>query len=450
MGNPLQPGTVLADRFHLVRPLGSGAVGMVWQAQDAHLENEEVAVKILNPSFTDDPQAISDLKREVLLTRRLRHPNIVAIHTFWDAGEHRFITMEYVKGGNLAGLLRERQAPFAAAEILPWAEQLCQALHHAHEQEVLHRDIKPGNILIDGRNRVRLADFGIARTAQEARDRISGHVTSGTILFMSPEQLLGMSLDQRSDLYSLAATIYELLRGHPPFYRGAILNQIQNQDPPPIPNCSDELNGVLLRALRKNPKKRQTDCLAFLSELAGTLVDGNIAAGDVPEKGTDSSISWGETSPQNETVLLSPPKVVTGRRIGDLLVEAGVITDEQLQMALQQQRKGQERLGMTLVRLGFADEELIANALSDQMAVPRASFETRSFDVALAKSIPRVFCESHKCLPICRIVGQVIVAMADPMDFATLNELEQLLEAAVEPRVATASGIMSAVERVFG
>ncbi|MFA6243014.1 MAG: serine/threonine-protein kinase, partial [Candidatus Hydrogenedentales bacterium] len=140
----------------LVRPIGQGSVGAVWLAKDTQLNDEPVACKVLTPTFADDRRAISDLKREVLLTRRLRHPNIVAIHSFWDADGDRFITMEYIPGLNLAQRMKERGSPYGLAEAMPWIEQICHALAYAHAQGILHRDVKPANVLLGAGGSVRL------------------------------------------------------------------------------------------------------------------------------------------------------------------------------------------------------------------------------------------------------------------------------------------------------
>ena len=263
----LSLGLLLAGRFLLVRRLGLGGLGHVWLAEDRQLDGELVACKVLKDEFTHDRRAVADLKREVLLTRRLRHPHILAVYTFWETDANRFITMEYVDGKNLADALFDRQTPFTLQETAPGIQRLGDALDYAHGEGVLHRDIKPGNILLDGKGKVRLADFGIARLAREVRTRLTGEISCGTLLYVSPEQLMGEPLDRRSDLYSLAATLYELLSGAPPFTSGSIVTQIQMKPPAPVPHLSDAVNRVLLQGLAKDPDRRQDTCGHFCREL---------------------------------------------------------------------------------------------------------------------------------------------------------------------------------------
>jgi len=156
---------MLADRFRLIRQVGEGSIGVVWVAEDTHLDNERVACKILREELSSKREALAALKREVLLTRKLRHPNILAVYTFWEAEPSGFITMEYVDGQNLAEALADRGRPFTVKETLPWLRELSEALDYAHGRGVLHRDVKPANILLGKDGHVRLADFGIASMA---------------------------------------------------------------------------------------------------------------------------------------------------------------------------------------------------------------------------------------------------------------------------------------------
>ena len=181
-----RPGMVLAGRFQLVQHLDHGGLGDIWLAEDRLLDHEPIACKLLREDVVQDGRAVAELKREVLLTRRLRHPNIIGIYTFWESNQTPFITMEYVPGADLGDALHGRKRPFAPGEVRAWFEQLAGALDYAHGQGVLHRDVKPGNILLDEHQKVRLSDFGIARMAHELRARSGHEFTAGTILYMSP------------------------------------------------------------------------------------------------------------------------------------------------------------------------------------------------------------------------------------------------------------------------
>lgn len=452
-GDSLEPDGVLASRFRLVRHLGRGSLGHVWLARDTQLEDEEVACKILRRDLFYDRRAIADLKREVLLTRRLHHPNILAVYTFWETLEHRFITMDYVEGKNLLDALIQHRTPFRVDEILPWLEQLCQALDYAHGQEILHRDVKPGNILLGDDGNVRLGDFGIARTAEEVRMRFTGEMTSGTLLFMSPEQLLGDRLDGRSDLYSLAATVYELLSGMPPFYEGSVITQIQMKPVPPIAHLSDSINQVLLKALAKSPSHRQASCGAFLAEFSETVSRWCAAhpSEALPEPAVAKPASGFRWDPDADTVQLYVSKTEQHKpRVGMMLIDAGIVTAEQLDEALGIQEQTEEKLGAVLVRLGYVAEEAISEAVGGQLQVDFVHLEDQTFDPEVTGLVPARMARARCCIPIRREQGKILVAMADPLDLGALNEIERLCKEQVEVRIAPESAVMAAIDRVYG
>lgn len=263
----LKPEVRLLGQFRLTRKLGSGGMGDVWLARDEKLD-DEVALKVLKSNLVGEKRAVEDLKQEVRLTRRLRHPNIVAVHAYHEEGMVHFVSMEYVEGQSLSEAMVSKGKPFTLAEILPWVSQLAQALNYAHQERVLHRDIKPGNILLDRQGNIKLADFGIARIAKDTETRVTGSMSSGTLVYMSPEQLMGNKLDVRADVYSLAATVYDLLTGHPPFYTGEIKDQIKEKPAPRIDGVNNAVNAVLLRSLAKKPEDRADSAIQFFQELS--------------------------------------------------------------------------------------------------------------------------------------------------------------------------------------
>ncbi len=432
----MEPGTVLGDRFELERSIGSGAVGQVWLAHDLMLEGEAVACKFLHEELADDPQSVSDMKREVLLARKLRHAGIVGLHTFWALDGHRFITMEYVDGADLSRALAERETAFGIDAVLPWAEQICEALEFAHSRGVLHRDIKPSNILLDADGEVRIADFGIACTAQEARARSTGRTTSGTLLFMSPEQLAGESLDPRTDLYSFATTLYELLNGTPPFHQGSIVAQIQFTPAAPIATLPDAVNAVLLQALSKKRVDRQPSCGAFVRALAGAAA----AAGSITPEMAAAVPQKMRSDPNKKTVPMRHANVER-QRLGTILVEARAITQSQLNQALSDQHSEGGRVGERLIANGVITETTIADALERQLQIIREAPVRGDIDVAIAGRVDANWVREQGCLPLRVQDERLIVAMVDPLDFDAVNELESLYGLPVEPRIATASEI---------
>ncbi len=435
---------LLAGRFELVRRVGRGGIGSVWLAKDLQLDGEPVACKVLKQELHEDRRAVADLKREVLLTRRLRHANILPVYTFWETDDKRFITMEFVEGENLADTLFNRSKPFAVGDILPWVRCLCEALDYAHANGVLHRDVKPGNILLDTQNQVQLADFGIARTAREVSNRLTGEMTCGTLMYVSPEQLMGEPMDRRSDLYSLATSTYELLSGQPPFVSGSIITQIQMKPAAPIAGLDDAINGVLLKALEKNAAKRHNSCLEFFHALEGAA--GQAGPGRLQALPTVRE----DNSPEDDTVVL-PKRDSTAlrRRLGTVLLEAGAILPSELDQALAEQGRYGERLGEVLTRMGVVNEEAIAQALSEQMQLPLSMLEKETADPEVADVLTREMAAGRQCLPLRRNDAGVVVAMADPLDLTTLNELEATFQTRVDILIATPSAVSAAIKRYY-
>jgi serine/threonine protein kinase len=267
--------TLGAGRYTLMQELGRGSMGTVWLAKDNELK-EEVAIKLLAPELSGDAVTIANLKREVSKSRKLSHNNIIRIHDLSNLpGEVPFITLEYVRGSNMDAVRL-----YQPDELISWEQlrsvilQLCDALETAHQQKIVHRDLKPANIMVDEEYNVKLADFGIAATINEATARSSmAGLVSGTLHFMSPQQLRGDDPRASDDIYSLGATIYNLLTGHPPFKSGDIQSQITEQIPPSVsqvleamgrPNAiPDYVNTIINACLAKEPEDRPQSAKAI-------------------------------------------------------------------------------------------------------------------------------------------------------------------------------------------
>jgi serine/threonine protein kinase len=204
----LEPGQRLFNRYKLKRPLGSGGMGVVWLARDEKLE-QDVALKFLSGTMLHDPRAIDRLKRETRHSLKLTHPNIIRIYDFVENDGLAAIAMEYVDGWSLWAMKVDRaHYCFTTEEIAPWVRQICVALDYAHfEAKLIHRDLKPGNLLVDARNQIKVADFGIAhRMSGSAAPETASHVAVGTIEYMSPQQATGEEPSLSDDIYSLGAT----------------------------------------------------------------------------------------------------------------------------------------------------------------------------------------------------------------------------------------------------
>jgi serine/threonine protein kinase len=230
-------------RYVLRRVLGRGGMGIVWLGHDERLDRE-VALKFLPDAINFDPSALDDLKRETRRCLELTHPNIIRIYDFAKDEQAAAISMEYIDGQTLAALrIGKPSRVFEAVEIRNWMIKACQALHYAHEEVgVVHRDLKPANFMVTSRGQMKLADFGIAQNVCDSMSRLTmRRSSSGTLAYMSPQQLNGDMAKPSDDVYALGATIYELLTGKPPFHSGDIPFQVRLSMPRSMTEKRQEL-----------------------------------------------------------------------------------------------------------------------------------------------------------------------------------------------------------------
>jgi serine/threonine protein kinase len=226
----------LFDRYALKEILGRGGMGIVWLAFDEQLERD-VALKFLPEMFAFDEHAVADLKRETKKSQELRHHHIVQVYDFVTDKQNACISMEYVDGSTLSALkARQPEHCFEVDEVRDWVGQLCEALAYAHGRaRVVHRDLKPANLMLDGKGDLKITDFGIARSLTDSATMITrSQGTSGTLVYMSPQQLDGEKASHLDDIYSVGATLYELLTSKPPFYSGQVDHQIREKTPASI------------------------------------------------------------------------------------------------------------------------------------------------------------------------------------------------------------------------
>jgi formylglycine-generating enzyme required for sulfatase activity len=260
---------VLGGRYELIEELGRGGMGIVYRANDIKL-GINVAIKLLPDYLAKDRRGVESLKREALASMKLSHPNIIRFYHFEDHGDEKFLIMEFVEGKALDEILDESpNHKMAEEDVIRYAIEACSALTYAHNRGVIHRDIKPSNIMLSKDNEIKIGDFGIARVLKESHTRHTGSTTSGTLLYMSPEHILGQKCDARSDIYSLGITLYELLNGEVPFSSGDIVTQHREVMPKPIEGVSDRLNWIILKCLEKESDHRWQNVQALLDVLEG-------------------------------------------------------------------------------------------------------------------------------------------------------------------------------------
>ena len=269
----VEEGMLIGDRYRIETLLGEGGMGRVFLATDLELGEKPFALKFLPQELSRDPAALQDLRREMQIAMQLNDDHIVRLFNFETVEGYRFLKMEYVDGPTLADLLfrkREQGATFTVDELLPLVRQICSALEYAHGRQVVHRDLKPGNVMVNSRGEAKLMDLGIARVVQDTMSRVSNRPRTGTLVYMSPEQHRGdRAIDGRSDLYSLGCTVYELLSGRPPFFEGNLAYQHLSQSPEPLRSVPAWVNEAVLRALAKDPDDRFGSAMEFYEELTG-------------------------------------------------------------------------------------------------------------------------------------------------------------------------------------
>lgn len=259
-------GTLLAGRYHVVRQLGQGGMGSVWLVEDMQLDNKQFAIKMLPSILVSNKRAYRQLKNEALVAMKLTHPNIVTLRAFEENNGNPFLVMDYIDGQTLDDYLSEK-GTLAEDETIKILHPIAAALDYAHSKGVVHRDVKPSNVMIAKDGTPYILDFGIAREMQETMANVTGRLSSGTLLYMSPEQLNGDPPLPAQDIYSFAAMAYECLTGRPPFVHGAVEDQIRNKAPAPLVG-SGTLNSSLvpsvMSGLAKSPEERPSSCAAVI------------------------------------------------------------------------------------------------------------------------------------------------------------------------------------------
>ncbi|MEA2433522.1 MAG: eukaryotic-like serine/threonine-protein kinase [Actinomycetota bacterium] len=309
----MNPNDVIQGRYRLEKPIGRGGMAEVWCARDSRLDRS-VAVKVLSHQFHDDPEWLVRFFSEAQSVARISHPNVVSVLDFGEFEERPYLVMEYAPGGSLAEFVGEPVLPERALEVVAEAASGAGA---AHDAGLVHRDIKPGNILLTDDKRAKLADFGIA--AGEGSERLTATgLAIGSPHYVSPEQASGRTATPRSDVYSLGVVLYELLTGRPPFDADnamaiAIAHVEKAPEPPSkyVPGLDPAIDELALRALAKDPAAR----FANGHEFAAALEAPERVAALVPMTGTEivdhDEGYWAESPPIWKRMAIGVAVLVT-------------------------------------------------------------------------------------------------------------------------------------------
>jgi serine/threonine protein kinase len=296
----LPPDTVLHNRYRLIEPVGEGGMATVYRALDTRL-GRTVAVKVLHPEYSRDEPFLRRFTQEAEFAASLgSHPNIVAIYDVGEDGPLHYMVMELIEGRNLKDLIRE-QAPFSVPEAFGVGRQVASALDFAHKRGLVHRDVKPQNIMVTTDGVAKVTDFGIAISHSASQLTRTGMVI-GTVHYFSPEQAQGKPVTPASDIYSLGVILYEMLTAHLPFEAenaiGVAMQHLHSEPPSPWdynPDLPARAVGVVMRALEKDPARRYSDA----AELAAAL-----AAQAAPDLGATTAIAPIPNSPVDERTSL--------------------------------------------------------------------------------------------------------------------------------------------------
>ena len=294
----LRPGTVLGRRYEILQILGEGGMGAVYRARDREV-NRTVALKVIRPELTGNSAILDRFKQELVLSHQVTHRNVVRIYDMGDADGIKFITMEYIEGHDLRSLIAQQKV-FQPEEAVEMMRQVCRALEAAHTVGVIHRDLKPQNIMRDKQGRVVVMDFGLARLLDSEGGMTQTGAIVGTMEYMSPEQGLGKPLDGRSDLFAVGLIFYELLTGKMPYKADSALASLVKRTHERAAPVSDEsasipraLSDIVGKCLEPKLQDRYQHVGEILTDLEAW--QGGRAAATL--KFPDSSRPWGQTIP---------------------------------------------------------------------------------------------------------------------------------------------------------
>ena len=265
----LPEGYEIDGRYEVEEKLGQGGFGAVYRVHDRQMGVKK-ALKVIPESVASDREAMADLQAEARTMVSLNNENIVRVYDIHNSGSIKYLDMEYVEGRSLSDLKIEHEGKrLPEAKVKELALKIAKGMGYAHNRNVIHKDIKPQNIMVKEGGRIKIMDFGISESVRTSMSRIRNSSSSGKLVYMSPEQVRGEDIGKESDIYSFGAMLYELLSGHPPFYKGAIEYQIFNEPVKPLEYVSEGMNRILQKCLAKDYRERYRDFREVIDALEG-------------------------------------------------------------------------------------------------------------------------------------------------------------------------------------
>lgn len=320
-------GAILERRYRVDAPLARGGMSSVYQGVDLRLDRP-VAIKVMEPRFAADRSFIDRFELEARAAARLHHPNVVAVHDQGVDNDQIYLVMELVDGGTLRDLLKEHGGPLPVPLAFSILDPMLNALAAAHRAGLVHRDVKPENVLIGRGGMVKVGDFGLVRAIANA-GTTSADIILGTVAYLSPEQVATGAADPRSDVYSAGVVLYEMLTGVPPYSADTALSvayrHVNDDMPPPseaLPGLPPAVDDLVLRATRRDPALRPADAAAFLTELTQTRATLGITPVPIPvptvERPEPAGFAPTTTVPRddpNETHAYVDPETVRARPV---------------------------------------------------------------------------------------------------------------------------------------
>ena len=305
----LSRGQTISGRYEIIEELGSGGMGIVYRGYDKKTD-EELTLKLIRPEIASDKKTIERFRNELKLARKIAHRNVGKMYDINEEKGMSYLTMEYIPGQNLEGLIKQT-GRLTIGRAISITKQICLGLGEAHRLGVIHRDLKPSNIMIDKNGNAQIMDFGVARSVEAKGNTAEGSIV-GTPAYISPELVEGIKADQRSDVYSLGVLLFEMTTGKTPFQgetplRIAIKHKTESPpDPKSLNNqISENLNNLILKCLEKDRKKRVQSTEEFLSEL--NLVEKDITTDERDKQEEKQEKRDGEKKGQKEYLSIPHP-----------------------------------------------------------------------------------------------------------------------------------------------